>query len=514
LDKTPTPPADEVPSNEPQPADSENTNSKDTDSQNPETYFETDVPSRMDRLPWVRWHWLVVVALGVTWVLDGLQVTLAGAVAGVLKLPEALGLSEEQIGLSASYYLTGAVLGAIFFGYATDRFGRKKLFYITLSVYLIATALTAFSWNFASYAYFLFMIGSGIGGEYAAINSAIDELIPARVRGRVDLIINSTYWVGAIIGAGATVILLNPKFVPTWLGWRLAFGIGALLGLLVLYVRHWVPESPRWLMVHGRRREAEKIVSDIEDTVSDHHKENLPPTDHQKIGIHTRTHTPLGEVFRAIFRDHPTRSLLGLTLMGSQAFFYNAIFFTFSLVLTKFYGTSPHDVSWYILPFALGNALGPIVLGHFFDTVGRKPMIAITYGLAGVLLAITAVLFSMGVLNATTQTICWTVIFFVASSAASSAYLTVSEIFPLEIRAMAIAVFYAVGTLIGGVAAPYVFAKLIAQGSREILSYGYYGGATLMIIASITELIFGVAAEGKSLESISAPLSSLKKPLH
>lgn len=537
MDKTPTPPADDAPANGPflvpftenvdtaststaaalepqQHSISPSTGSTSASAQTSETYFQTDIPSRMDRLPWCRWHWLVVVALGITWVLDGLQVTLSGAVAGVLKLPETLGLTEQQIGLGGSCYLTGAVLGAIFFGYATDRFGRKKLFYITLSVYLLATGLTAFSWNFPSYAFFLFMIGSGIGGEYAAINSAIDELIPARVRGRVDLIINSTYWLGAILGAGATVFLLNPNIVPVWLGWRLAFGIGALLGLLVLYVRHWVPESPRWLMVHGRRKDAEKIVSDIEDTVSDHHKENLPESDHHKIGIHTRTHTPLSEVFSAIFHDHPTRSLLGLVLMGSQAFFYNAIFFTFSLVLVRFYNTPAHEVSWYILPFALGNALGPIVLGHLFDSVGRKPMIAITYGLAGVLLAVTAVLFNMGVLNATTQTICWTGIFFIASSAASAAYLTVSEIFPLEIRGMAIAVFYATGTLIGGVAAPYVFAELIAQGSKMILSYGYYGGAALMIIASITELVFGVAAEGKSLEAISTPLSSLKEQIH
>ncbi len=473
-------------------------------------HFETDLPSRMDRLPWVRWHWLVVVALGVTWVLDGLQVTLSGAVGGVLKNPEALGLTEGQVGLGGSCYLIGAVLGAIFFGYATDRFGRKKLFYITLSVYLIATFLTAFAWNFYSYAFFLSIIGAGIGGEYAAINSAIDELIPARVRGRVDLIINSTYWIGAIIGAGATVILLNPKNLPVWLGWRLSFGIGALLGLIVLYVRHWVPESPRWLMVHGRREDAEKIVSDIEDTVSDHHKDKLPPTDHHKITIYTRTHTPLSEVFRAIFRDHPTRSFLGLSLMSSQAFFYNAIFFTFALVLTRFYNIPAHEVSWYILPFALGNTLGPIILGHFFDTIGRKTMIATTYGLSGVLLAITAVLFNMGLLNATTQTICWTIIFFVASSAASSAYLTVSEIFPLEIRAMAIAVFYAVGTLVGGVAAPFIFAELIARG-RDALTLGYYAGAALMVAAAVIELIFGVAAEGKSLEEISAPLSSLRR---
>jgi MFS family permease len=473
--------------------------------------FETDIPSRMDRLPWSRWHWLVVIALGVTWVLDGLQVTLAGAVGAVLKNPQALGLTDKHVGMGATCYLVGAVLGALGFGWATDRYGRKKLFYITLSVYLIGTGLTAFAWNFESYASFLFLIGAGIGGEYAAINSAIDELIPARVRGRVDLIINSTYWVGAILGAGATVILLNPKIFPVWLGWRMAFGIGATLGLIVLYVRHWVPESPRWLMIHGRRHEAEKIVSDIEAQVTHHHEEKLEPISHKKITIHTRTHTPLKEVFEAIVHTHPTRSFLGLALMSSQAFFYNAIFFTFALVLNHYYNIPAHEVSWYILPFALGNTLGPIILGHFFDTVGRKPMITLTYGLSGILLAITAVLFHMGVLNATTQTLCWTAIFFVASSAASSAYLTVSEIFPLEIRGMAIAVFFAIGTLVGGVAAPTIFAELIAQNSRTPLTLGYFGGATLMILAACCEMLYGVKAEGQSLEDISAPLSTHKK---
>ncbi len=470
--------------------------------------IETEIPSRMDRLPWSRWHWLVVIALGVTWVLDGLQVTLASAVGAVLRNPEALGLTEGQVGNGATCYLTGAVLGALVFGYATDRFGRKKLFYMTLIVYLVGTLLTAFAVNFQTYAICQAITGAGIGGEYAAINSAIDELIPARVRGQVDLIINSTYWIGAMLGAGATVVLLNPKLLPVHLGWRLAFGIGASLGLIVLYFRHWVPESPRWLMIHGRAQEAEKIVSDIEQSITNHHPEALPPFEHKKIRIHPRTHTPLGEVWNSIINENRSRAFLGLSLMSAQAFFYNAIFFTYSLVLVKYYNVPPHSVSWYILPFAFGNALGPMVLGHLFDTVGRKPMIVITYGASGTLLAVSAWLFNAGILDANTQSLAWTLIFFIASSAASSAYLTVSEIFPLEIRALAIAIFYAVGTLVGGVFAPTIFANLIASNIRIELVWGYLGGAVLMIYAAIVEQFLGVKAERQSLESISAPLST------
>ncbi len=500
-------------------------------------WVETDIPSRLDRLPWSRWHWLIVIALGITWILDGLQVTLSGAIGATLRNPMALGLSEGQIGAAASFYLAGAVLGALVFGWSTDRFGRKKLFYITLAVYLSATLFIAFSWNFGSYAFSLAVAGAGIGGEYAAINSAIDELIPARVRGRVDLIINSTYWLGASLGAGATVILLNPRIFPVWLGWRLAFGIGALLGLIVLYFRHWVPESPRWLTIHGRHEEAERIIAGIEATIrqqketpEDNQSDNpsqmkeeaaltekltvslsdttSPNSDIRPIRIRTRTHTPWSEIWQAIAIDHRSRSFLALVLMSAQAFFYNAIFFTYALVLVRFYAVPARDVSWYILPFALGNLLGPVVIGHLFDSIGRKPMICITYGGAGLLLASTAFLFKAGLLTATTQTICWTVIFFIASSAASAAYLTVSEIFPLEIRGLAIAIFYATGTLVGGVFAPLLFADLIQTGSRDNLTWGYLGAAALMILAAATEAKIGVAAERKSLETITAPLSS------
>lgn len=479
----------------------------DSDSVATPTWIETNVPQRMDRLPWSRWHWLVVVGLGVTWILDGLQVTLAGAIGAVLQKPEALGLTALEVGMSASCYLSGAVLGALVFGYATDRFGRKKLFYITLSVYLAAAALTAFSWNFYSYAAFMWLAGSGIGGEYAAINSAIDELIPARVRGQVDLIINSTYWLGAMLGAGATVILLNDNIVPTWLGWRISYAIGAVLGLGVLLIRHWVPESPRWLMVHGRNDEAEKIVSSIERQVTAGGGA-LEEIEEKPLRIAVHTGTPWKQIFRTLFVDQRKRTVLGLVLMSSQAFFYNAIFFTYALVLNKFYNVPAETVSWYILPFALGNLLGPILLGHFFDTVGRKPMIIFTYGASGLLLAVSAVLFQYELLTPVTQSVAWVAIFFIASSAASAAYLTVSELFPLEMRALAIAIFYAAGTLVGGVFAPSIFASLIATGSRYTLSLGYYAGAALMMFAAITEHFFGVAAERQSLETISPPLSS------
>jgi len=469
--------------------------------------IESDIPARLDRLPWSRFHWLVVIALGITWVLDGLEVTLAGALGAVLKRPDALGLSDAQVGASATFYLLGAVIGALGFGYATDRLGRKKLFTVTLLLYLSATALTALSWNFFSYALFRALTGAGIGGEYSAINSAIDELIPARVRGRVDLIINGSFWIGAAIGAAASIGLLDTGILPIGIAWRLAFGIGTVLGLIIIFLRHAIPESPRWLMIHGRKREAEAVVGGIETRIMSH---TLPPP-RNRIRICPRTHTPLHEIWQAIFIRHRRRSLLGLALMSSQAFFYNAIFFTYALVLVKFYALPAQKVGLYLFPFALGNFFGPLLLGHWFDSVGRKQMITITYALSGVLLAVSGGLFQQGLLTATTQALCWTVIFFVASAAASSAYLTVSEIFPLEIRGMAIAVFYAAGTFVGGVAAPYIFGLLIQTGSRTALLWGYMAGAFFMIGAAVIEAIIGIKAERKELEEITAPLSAVEE---
>jgi MFS family permease len=473
--------------------------------------IESYVPARLDRLPWSSWHWLIVVSLGATWILDGLEVTLAGAVGGILTRHETLGLTDTQVGASATCYLAGAVLGALLFGYGTDRFGRKKLFFITVAVYLVGTALSAFSWNFWSYALFRAVTGSGIGGEYAAINSAIDELIPARVRGRVDLIINGSYWVGAAMGAAGTLVLLDPRYIPTWLGWRFAFGIGATLGLIVIFFRRLIPESPRWLMIHGRNREAEEIVADVERKIMRPSPTGITDPGYSDVWptrIRTRRHTPWWEIWDAIVHEHRRRSFLGFVLMSTQAFFYNAIFFTYALVLMRFYGVPGKSVGGYLLPFALGNVLGPLLLGHLFDTIGRKQMITLTYGLAGILLALTGWLFHAGVLTAQTQTLAWTIIFFTASAAASSAYLTVSEIFPLEIRAVAIAIFYAIGTLAGGVGAPVLFGWIIGTGSMTALFIGYLLAAVLMIFGAAIEAWIGVPAERRSLEHVAAPLSS------
>lgn len=488
--------------------------------------IESYVPARLDRLPWSSWHWLIVVSLGATWILDGLEVTLAGALGGVLTRHETLGLSDAEVGASATCYLAGAVIGALLFGYGTDRFGRKKLFFITVAVYLIGTALSAFSWNFRSYALFRAITGAGIGGEYAAINSAIDELIPARVRGRVDLIINGSYWIGAAMGAAATLLLLDPRHIPMWLGWRCAFGIGATLGLIVIFFRRWIPESPRWLMIHGHNDQAEEIVAEVERKISATRSHgvveygsdasesaratNIPSLQHSitPVRVRTRTRTPWREIWNAVVHEHRRRSFLGFVLMSTQAFFYNAIFFTYALVLMRFYTVPEQNVGGYLLPFALGNVLGPLLLGHLFDTIGRKQMITVTYALAGVLLALTAWLFHARLLTAQTQTLAWTIIFFVASAAASSAYLTVSEIFPLEIRGMAIAIFFAVGTLVGGVGSPLLFGWIIGTGSSTALFMGYLIAAALMIFAAAMEAWIGVAAERRSLEHIAAPLSS------
>ena len=459
----------------------------------------------MDALPWSGWHWRIVTALGITWVLDGLEVTLAGAIGAVLKDPQSLRMTDQQVGLSATCYLIGAVTGALLFGYATDLFGRKKLFFITLALYVLATAATAFSWSPLSYFVFRALTGAGIGGEYAAINSAIDELIPARVRGQVDLIINSTFWLGAAFGSGATIFLLDTKYLSVNLGWRVAFAIGAVLGAGILLLRRAVPESPRWLMIHGHEDEADQTVSDIEQKSG---RERDVNEDLKKTEIHPRKRTTMREIFHTMLVEHRRRSVLGLALMVAQAFFYNAIFFTYALVLAKFYKVPADRVSIYIFPFAVGNILGPILLGKLFDSIGRKPMIVATYATSAVLLAITGFLFQRGVLTATTQTIAWTVIFFIASCAASSAYLTVSEVFPLELRALAISIFYAFGTLIGGVGAPALFGHLIGTGSRTNLLYGYLGGAALMIVGAACEAFLGVKAERQSLEAIAQPLSS------
>jgi MFS family permease len=472
----------------------------------PGTIVESDIPARLDRLPWGRFHTLVVAALGVTWILDGLEVTLAGALAGALKDSPVLKFTNAEVGFASSAYLVGAVLGALLFGWLTDRLGRKTLFFTTVAVYMVATAATAFSWSVTSFVVFRFLTGAGIGGEYAAINSAIQELVPARVRGWTDLAINGSFWVGAAMGAAGSIVLLDPAVIDPELGWRLAFLIGATLALVIFFMRMWIPESPRWLMTHGRVAEADVVVAVIEARVRG--SGGIIPTGGlPRVRLRARTHTALREVAHTLFRVHRTRTLVALALMVAQAFFYNAIFFTYALILTDFYGIPAGRVGWYLLPFALGNFLGPLLLGRLFDTIGRRAMITFTYAVSGLLLAATGYLFMRGVLSAQAQTAAWMVIFFFASAAASSAYLTVSEMFPLEVRALAIAIFYAIGTGVGGVVGPLLFGVLIDTGSRASVFAGYLLGAVLMIIAAGVEWRFGIAAERKSLEAVAKPLA-------
>lgn len=470
--------------------------------------IETDIPARLDRLAWNRFHTLIIVALGITWVLDGLEVTLAGAISGALKTSPTLHFTNTDIGILGTSYLVGAVVGALGFGWLTDRLGRKKLFFITLALYLAATAATAFSWNLWSFCLFRFLTGAGIGGEYTAINSTIQEFIPARYRGRTDLIVNGSFWIGAAIGAGGSVLLLDPALLDPQLGWRLSFLIGAVLGLFILFLRTYIPESPRWLVTHGQQDEANRIIATIESHVPKEAAASVQPLTTVKLRM--RTHTPLREVFDTLFRVHRQRSLVGLCLMSAQAFFYNAVFFTYALVLTDFYGIDADKIGLYILPFAAGNFLGPTLLGPLFDTIGRRPMISFTYAISGVLLAGSGYLFQQDLLSATGQTIAWMVVFFFASAAASSAYLTVGETFPLEVRALAIAVFYAIGTGVGGATGPIIFGALVETGSRQAVFLGYIAGSAVMILAGLVQWIWGVASEGKSLEEIARPLAAVE----
>jgi MFS family permease len=472
----------------------------------PDSAVTTDIPARLDRLPWSRWHWMIVFALGITWILDGLEVTVVGSIASVLQKKETLGLSASAVSFASTAYLLGAVVGALFFGYLTDRLGRKKLFLITLAVYTVFTVATAFSFGLASYVVFRFCTGLGIGGEYAAINSAIDELIPARRRGQIDLSINSTWWMGTILASIVTLGFLN--LLPTAWGWRAIFFLGAVLAVAVLLVRRFVPESPRWLLTHGRAAEAEEIVKQIEaEIMREQRTDSLPPPAAKRYTIDQMRRTTFADVPRILFSQHLGRTVLALTLMCTQAFLYNAIFFTQALVLTTFFKVSASLVPLYIIPLAIGNLVGPWLLGRFFDTVGRKAMIAGTYIVSGLLLVGVGIMFKNGSIDATQMTIGWMVIFFFASAGASSAYLTAGELFPMETRAMAIAFIYAIGTLVGGAFAPYFFGLLIQSGTRTNVFYGYLVGAALMIVGGLAEIVLGVAAEGKSLEDVAAPLT-------
>ncbi len=471
-------------------------------------FFETDVPNRLDRLPFSRFHWLVVIALGITWILDGLEVTLVGSLSGAISASPRLQLTGTEVGLTASAYLGGAVLGALFFGWLTDRLGRKKLFTITVLIYLVATIASGFAWNFWSFAIFRLITGMGIGGEYAAVNATIQELIPARKRGFTDLVINGSFWVGAAIGALGAVVVLNPNVIDPEIGWRLAFVIGGVIGIGVLFLRQFIPESPRWLMTHGQPEEASRVVGQIEARVEHETGAPLPPVPAGRLRLRRHRGGWFMPSLRVLAVDYRSRTVLGVALMGSQAFCYNAVLFTYALVLTRFYDVPSQQVGWFMLPFALGNFAGPLLLGRLFDTLGRRTMITATYALAGILMAGVGVAFARGLLDATQQTIAWTMIFFFASAAASSAYLTVGETFPLEVRAVAISVFYALGTALGGIAGPALFGALIQTGSRDEVMLGYLLGGGLMIGAAVVETFLGVDAEKRSLEEVAPPLSA------
>ncbi|WP_029923246.1 MFS transporter [Nevskia soli] len=465
--------------------------------------IEIDIPARLDALGWGRFHSRIVVALGITWMLDGLEVTLAGSVAGALKT--GLHMSDAQVGLSASAYLAGAVLGALLFGWLADRYGRKPLFLTTLGLYLASTALSGLAPDYGWFAAFRFFTGAGIGGEYSAISSAIQEFTPARYRGRTDLIVNGSFWLGAALGAVTATVLLDARLLPPGIGWRMAFGVGTVLGCGILLLRRSVPESPRWLMIQGRLDEAESIVRDIESRGG---VSAVPGSERTR--LHPRAAgSGVPALLRALFHLYPQRTAVALTLMTAQAFFYNAIFFTYALVLGRFFGVAPGHVGLYLLPFAVGNFLGPLLLGHYFDSVGRRPMMALTYAASGVLLLLATALFVAGLLTAATQTLAWTLVFFFASAAASSAYLTIGESFPMEVRALAISTFYALGTALGGIGGPALFGALVANGEHASLGWGYVLGAGMMLVAAVVAWRYGVQGENRGLEDVTALMSRL-----
>jgi MFS family permease len=465
------------------------------------------VPARMDRLPWTRFHWTIVVGLGFSWVLDGLEIQIVAS-AGFQK---ELGMSAVEVGLAGTIYLLGQITGALVFGRLSDRLGRRKLFILTLAIYLVGSGIAGLSFDVWFLYVFRFIAGMGIGGEYAAINSAIDELIPAKYRGRIDIAINGTYWGGAALGSVANLFLLNPDYFAENLGWRIGFFIGPVLGLAIIYLRRHIPESPRWLMTHGREDEAEATVDDIEARVraEGHELEEVPASKGMEITATERV--PFKTIARVLFKEYPKRTLVGATMMITQSFLYNAIFFTYILVLQNFYGTDSASTQYYFFPFAIGNLLGPLLLGHFFDVWGRRQMIFLTYGVSGAVLIVSGFLFQADVLTATTQTIIWCIAFFFASAGASSAYLTVSELFPLEIRAQAISYFFVVGQ-IAGASAPTIYGALIGDGTdRGPLTIGYLFGGAIMIVGGVIAFIFGVDAARRSLEDITAPISVVKK---
>ncbi|HWC82870.1 MAG TPA: MFS transporter [Pseudonocardiaceae bacterium] len=475
--------------------------------------LRSTIPARIDRLPWSSFHTRLVLALGVAWILDGLEISVASSVEGALTKSDTLNMSAAGSTTIATVYLVGQVLGALVFGLFADKWGRRKLFMITLGVYLVGSGLSAATAGAGSgWVLFLyatrFIAGTGIGGEYAAINSAIDELIPARFRGRVDIAVNGTYWAGAMIGTFATFLFLTT--IPASVGWRLGFLLGPVLGLVIIYVRRNLPESPRWLIMHGKPEEAEAAIAGIEAEVRAGGGELSEVGEDQALEIQPADRTGYFALLRVLLRDYFPRSVLGLGLMVTQSFLYNAIFFSYSIVLTVFYHVNG-SAALYGIAFAVGNLIGPFVLGPLFDTVGRKRMISGSYLIAGVLLTVSAFLFKAQVFNAVTQTAAWVIIFFFASAGASAAYLTVSEIFPQEVRAKAIAVFFSIAQVVGALATQF-YGFLIDKNHPDFnkLFIGYITGAVIMIVGGLIAVFFGVAAEGRSLESVARPLGVVK----
>lgn len=466
----------------------------------PSTEFETDIPPRLDRLPWSRWHLRMTAALGITFLLDGLEGGVGGSLAGALKAPGTLHFTDAQLGLASTGYLLGTVLGALFFGYLADRYGRKTLFTLTLAVYVCSTAATALSWNLATFALCRLLTGAGIGGEYTAINSAIDELIPARVRGTANLVIGSTFWIGVILGSLVSVGFLSEAAFGLRLGWRLAFLSGLPIAAIVIFARRHIPESPRWLLAHGRQVEASAIIEQIESEVRAEHGDLSPVAGTVRLSLAAKnTFRRLGILFEPRYRG---RALVCLVLTMAQSFFYNSVFFSATLILLRFYGVSASHAGLLFLPLALTNFIGPVILSRLFDTIGRRKMISLSFLLTGLIFATSDVLFLRGHLGVVSQALWWAASFFFAASASGSAYLTTSELFPQAIRASAIAIFYAVGTLLAGVFGPAIFGSLLNRGNRLPIFYGFMASAAAMVFAAVVQAIWGVGAERKTLEEI------------
>jgi MFS family permease len=462
--------------------------------------FESNIPPRLDSLPWSRWHLRIAIALGITFLLDGLEGGVGGSISGALKSVTTLHFTDAQLGIASTGYLAGTVVGAFIFGFLADVYGRKSLFLWTLALYVCATAATALSWNLFSFTLCRALTGAGIGGEYTAITSAIDELIPARVRGAANLMIGATFWLGVILGSLVAVATLSDSLLGLRYGWRIAMLSGIPIALVVLYLRRYLPESPRWLLTRGRSTEAEAIVIQIEAAVAS--ETGLLPVVTKTVTILPTTINPLRKLSLLLHKKHRGRAVLCLGLTMAQSFFYNSVFFSSTLILLRFYGVSPAHAGVLFLPIAFTNFFGPIVMGRLFDSIGRRTMISLNFILTGLVFGTSSVLFLHGHLSTTAQVAWWTASFFFASAAAGSAYLTTSELFPQQIRASAIAVFYALGTLLGGVLGPAVFGSLLNKGARTPIFYGFLASASVMVCAGIAQAIWGVVAERKPLEEI------------